>query len=238
MAIAFVAAADLGNNGGSGTLTASYTVGSGANRRLYVNAIGDTTSDLISGATYAGTTMRLVGKHTAASGGRWVYLFALDNPTSGANNVVITESGSSFILAQAADYSGVKQTGADDNETSNTGASPLTTALITVADNCWTILGEADAFSGSPPTAGTGSTRRAVEGTFGVGGLFDSNGVVHPAGSYSMTYSAGGGATTLTCCVMASFEPDTGGGGFTALNRKTLTGIGSHVGGRRPHGWG
>ena len=54
---------DGGNNGGSTTsLTYSYTVGSGPNRLLVVNLIGDTSADDISSVTYAGTAMTLLGK--------------------------------------------------------------------------------------------------------------------------------------------------------------------------------
>ncbi len=34
---------------------------------------------------------------------------------------------------------------------------------------------------------------------------------------------------------MSEFKENGGGGGFTALNRKTLSGLGSHVGGRTIH---
>ena len=56
-------AADGGNNGGTtASLSYSYTVGSGANRLLVVNLIGDTSADDISSVTYGGTPMTLLKK--------------------------------------------------------------------------------------------------------------------------------------------------------------------------------
>ena len=75
---------DGGNNGGStASLTYSYTVGSGSNRLLVVNLIGDTSADDISSVTYGGTAMTLVGKVQAPSN-NWQYLYYLLNPSSGS----------------------------------------------------------------------------------------------------------------------------------------------------------
>ena len=81
--------ADGGNNGGStASLTYSYTVGSGANRLLVVNLIGDTTADDISSVTYGGTALTLVGKvHVPAN--NWQYMYYLLNPSSGSHNIVL-----------------------------------------------------------------------------------------------------------------------------------------------------
>jgi len=60
--ITFDNSADGGNNGGSTTsLTYSYTVGTGPNRLLVVNLIGDTPADDITSVTYAGTAMTFAG---------------------------------------------------------------------------------------------------------------------------------------------------------------------------------
>ena len=80
--IAFNAAADLTNNGGTtNSLTHSYTVSSGANRILYVALLGDTIggNDDITGVTYAGVSMTLITKVVTGNVGanRFQYLYRL-----------------------------------------------------------------------------------------------------------------------------------------------------------------
>lgn len=209
--IAFVNAADGGNTTAT-SLTFSYTTGSGTHRLLVVGLMGDSTSDLVTGATYAGSAMTLAQKLAPGGGGanRWTYLYWLLNPTSGANNVVISASSSTFIGALAADYTGVKTSGQPDaTPVTNAGGAAittLTTSLTTVADNSWVILLE-NSYSGGPPsTAGSGATRRTFDAAFGAIGLFDSNGAVHPAGSYSMTTNRGSGVSTINH-ILESFSP-------------------------------
>ncbi len=92
--------ADGGNNGGlTGSLTYSYTVGSGPNRLLVVNLIGDTSADDISSVTYAGTPMTLVGKVQSASND-WQYFYYLLNPPSGTSNIVATAASQHYLISQ------------------------------------------------------------------------------------------------------------------------------------------
>jgi hypothetical protein len=212
--IAFHAAADLGNNGGSATsYTHSYTVGVGTNRVLFVCLIGDTAADDVTSVTYAGTSMTLINKRSEA---RKSYLFYLINPASGANNIVISASTAHYLLGGAADYSGVKQSPLPDaSSTGDTGGggATLTTTLTTVADNSWTIICGNDS---GPWTMGAGSTQRALDATFGIWVMADSNGVITPAGSHSMTLT-GGSASVGS--MMASFAPAVSGTGIKHRRR-------------------
>lgn len=209
MAIAFNASADGGQVTSATSLTFSYTVGGGSNRKLFVTATGATTDNL-TGATYNGVAMSLLAKMFGGSG-RWEYLFELNNPASGANNVVITASGTSdFILGGASDYSGCAQAASEvivTNTSSPTSVASLTTAITTISDNDWVVL-TASGFSGSaPPTAGTGSTFRSADGVFGIWGLFDSGAPVTPAGSYSMTVNYNAAGLNKISVIMAAFAP-------------------------------
>lgn len=201
-------AKDLGNSGGgSSSFTASYTVGSGSNRLLVVAVAGDSSTDKITGVTFNGTSMTLANK---VQGGRWLYLFYLLNPDSGTHNVVVSASSADFILAAAADYIGVAQSGQPDNTTTAhkgaTGSDTLTATLTTVVDNCFTILASQGFSSGAAPLAGTGSLRRIFGVAFGYPGIFDSNAPKNPAGSTSMEWHWATSNHEMAS-VMASFAP-------------------------------
>ena len=223
MAIAFNAAADLGNNGGSSNpFSVSYTCGSGSNRLLIVGLLGDLQSgnDDITGVTYNSVAMTLAAKNTSETQNRFMYIYYLLNQASGANNVVISSTFSHYLIAVAADYTGVlAKDGSTTNQDNTIGATSLTTSLTTSADNCWTILLEMSFNGGSGSTAGTGSTQRVLGAAFGEPALYDSNGVIHPAGSYSMTTNVSGGSLGIGH-VMVSFSPTAGSsfGGFTRQN--------------------
>lgn len=195
---------------GSGTsCTISYTVGSGTNRLLLATAGVNYTNpaDEISGCTYNGIAMnKIVGVVVAE---RWVDGFWLLNPASGSHNLVCSFTFSEpFSAIEAADYTGVAQSGQPDNSTTNSGVSTaLTTSLTTVADNCWTFFFGAKDYDGNTWLAGSGSTLRGYENTYSSFALFDSNGPVHPAGSKSMTITETPSSSITFGGVMASFKP-------------------------------
>lgn len=226
MAIAFVNAADLGNNSGNLNLTSAYTVGGGTNRLLVVAVIGDTgANDNIVGVTYGGVAMTLAAKH--AGGERYTYLYLLLNPASGPNNVVVNNGNTAtWIIAGAADYTGVRQSAQPDATATNISAATttLTTAITTVADNCWTILATQNVGTSGPAAAGTGSTARALP-SLNDGGFFDSNAAQTPAGSHSMQTTTAGNADIVH--VMASFAPDTGAPVVSNAGRAALLGVGN-----------
>jgi hypothetical protein len=179
---------------------------------LVVGVLGDTTTDDVTGVTYAGNAMTFGTKlASGGTGNRWAYLYYQLNPASGANNVVVSASSSHYLGAGAADYTGIKLSAQPDaTMTPHAGSGPLTTltsSITTVANNSWAILLE-NGFSGgnAPPTAGTGVTRRAFDAAFGGWALFDSNGLITPAGSYSMTTNRSPGSDTIDHIAL-SFSP-------------------------------
>lgn len=176
---------------GSGSATSfnvSHTT-SGSDRFILTGISSDGAGDVITGASYNGTAMTFIGKlqYFGSSPNEWMYLYYLENPTVGTNNVTITKTGGATVLVRNISYTGVKQSGALDNFVTHASAgSPATKAITTVADNCWTILFGVNVDSAW--TASTGSTARSASSAVM---FFDSNGPVTPAGSYSMslTYS-------------------------------------------------
>lgn len=182
MAIAF----DAATNGSSVTAT-SYTLAhtcTGTNRFLVVGVVGvagAATSNNISGVTYAGVAMTKIGEEQLSPNDRWFSIWYLYNPASGANNIVVSSSSSAFIAASAASYNGVAQSAPEvTHKSSQATGSPLNEALTTLSDNAWHI-GAGGTASGTP-TAGTGTTRRAVNGGANLA-VFDNGGAITPAGS-------------------------------------------------------
>lgn len=186
--IAYVGYTNGGYTGGATSLTYSHTTGSGSNRILIVGFTGDVTggSDDVSSVTYAGNAMTFINK-TDGVNNRWSYLYYILNPTTGANNVVITFSSSHWIQSGCVEYTGVQDIDANTTNESTISVTTLTTSVTTTVDNSWTVLFECGYSGGNDPTAGTGSTRRSGVTSFGAFGLFDSGGAITPAGSYSMT---------------------------------------------------
>jgi len=218
MAISFVGAADLGNNGGSGTLSVSYTCGSGSGRLLVVGIKGDIGGDNITGVSYGGVGMTLAAKHTSSFGGnRWIYLYYLLNPASGSNTVQITTSGG-YVIAGAVDYAGVSGSGQPDATYDANLVGPATSITGTItpaAGGTWAVM-VAGGYTGGTIAAGTGSTRRTYDAAFSTYGLFDSDAATLAAGvGYSMEAHYPGDSADGLNVAMATFLPAGGGGGST-----------------------
>jgi hypothetical protein len=223
VAIAFDAATDGGNNGGSSnSLMFSHTV-TGSNPILFVGFVGDapTGSDDITGVSYGGVSCSLIAKRTDLSVNRFIYLYVLAGPSTGANNVVITCTNNHFLLAGSVSYTGAAQFGQPDSSNSNQAGDEqhVTVAVSTVADNCWTVLIGGGFESNDLLVAGAGSTRRTAEASFGTWALFDSNGPITPPAVTTMECHYTAAMTSFNGTVtgiIASFAP------FVAASTDTL----------------
>src|SRR5260370_23627880 len=146
--IARVSSADLGNVA-SGTLSVTYTVGSGANRMLAVVILGDASVaaggggfDDISTVTYNGVALTLAVKDpdTQTSSERFIYLYYLLNPASGSHTVTVNSTNAHVLYPVVADYNGVRQSGQTDATTTDGGTvTSTTTSITTVAANTWVL---------------------------------------------------------------------------------------------------
>lgn len=198
MAIAFDAASGSSTNGTT-SQSHSHTC-TGSNLGLVVGVTGDTTGngDNITGATYNGVAMTLVVK--ANDAGRWLYLFYLNAPATGAHNIVVSASVSCYIGIAAASYTGVSQSGQPE---ANAHASGQTQTVTTIAANAWTVMAAKDE-SGSI-VAGASTTKRAGDGFGGdLTGIFDSN-VALAAGSHSLAFS--GTSNNNSAGIIVSLAP-------------------------------
>jgi hypothetical protein len=192
------------------SLTWSHTC-SGSNRILFVGITILSGSDLVTGVTYDGVAMTRVATIVETGGTQTLYLYALVNPATGANNVVVSVSSSITIRATSASYTGARQSGIPDASGTKTTASTTSQALAvtTVTDKSWMVsfaIGTSD-----QPAASTGVTSRQSATNRALG---DSAADITPAGSYSMTWTSP--TSTNMAVVQASFAPlvATAGGAF------------------------
>lgn len=225
MAIAFDAKAESSVT--STSLTYSHTC-TGSNLILWVGVVTyGNALDHVTGVTYNGVAMTRTtnGFNNNSASGPAVYLYYLVNPSTGANNVVISVDSSRLIIGLSASYTGAAQSGQPDNSATNQTASgtSLSVSLTTVADNCW-LVGMMDVNNGTALTAGANTTLRQQDTTSGQNsnGLFDSNGAKTPAGSYSLACSWTSAQRAAMC--IASFSP---AGAAATTHSLPLLGVGS-----------
>lgn len=227
--MSFDVAIDGGNNGGaSNNLSWTHTFGTLTNGLCVIALIGDVvtggadniTSVIIDPAG-AAIAAALVGKVTSdptgGSAARFAYQYkALVGTIGGAKTIQVQAGSSHYLLAGSASYDGHAQSGQPDVSMTNaTSANTQTDQLTTLTDACWTMLTVGTHFTGgNTPTAGTGSTRRALDGAFQLWAIFDSNGAISPAGLTSMSWTIGG--VDVMQAVMAAYKPVATSGGGTS----------------------
>jgi hypothetical protein len=139
-------------------------------------------------------------------GDRYISIWYLVNPASGANDVVVSNSGSTSLRWSAVSYAGASQTGQPDgSDTSSATANAISTDITTTADNCWAVMFVKDDNGGLTYTSSTGDTIRYTADGAGHT-VLDTGAAITPAGSNTMTISHGGGAANIAA-VSASFSP-------------------------------
>lgn len=219
----------IASSGTASSLTWSHTT-AGTDRILIVFAYREN-GETVTGITYNGVAMTSV---TSVSVGTVIeYAYYLINPASGANNVVVSFSGSTAnCIASSISYTGAKQTGQPDafNSTSGLAESSLSMSVTTVADNSWitgALLGPYGA-----PFAGSGAfTYIAVGAGAPAGGagwnahsIYDTNGAITPAAATTVGASAAN--VNIATLVGVSIAPAADAATATP-RRRTLLGIGS-----------
>lgn len=128
--------------GSASSKTYAHTV-SGSRRYLLV-FVERSGSDSITGVTYAGVAMTQLAKITT-TGGAFIYAYGLANPTTGANNVVISASGAANIASGAISFNGVSSS---TPVNATTTASGISTTITPTVDNSLNMI-----FGGNNVTA-------------------------------------------------------------------------------------
>jgi hypothetical protein len=176
-AITFDAASvQAGSASGSTSLTWSHTVTSAGSDRILIVGVGvdqnQTCCATVTGVTYGGVSMTLVpGGTSTRSGATRSELWYLLNPPAGANNVVVTLSGSADVRAGATSYTGVNQSTPFGTAASATGDS--STASVNVSSAAGELVVDHASLESTSAyfTVGAGQTLRyASHGSDGSGG--------------------------------------------------------------------
>lgn len=205
------------DNGSGTTQTYSHTT-TGSDRGLLNASTQQSSGTKVSGVTYNGTSMTLIDEAKYAGGSFWFKGFYLPNPSSGANNVVVTYGGTGGRGSITTSYTGCLQTSGmldgylKKEQTNNTTISQTHTVT---ASNCWGVsmlLG----YNLSDGDLGlTGSLASKRGGINDMIFLADSNGTVS-TGSVTMGWTDVAPAG-LNAMINLSIAPAGGGGGSTFI---------------------
>ena len=187
----FDAASSSGNETNN-TLTFSHTVGARNNRLLVVGTVSlGSSGNYAQGVTYNGVSMSEITAaraNIASTSPGSVYLSAtmwyLVAPATGANNVVVTHTGSPRVRATAVSLQGVNQSTPVENGASATGTSTTPSVDVTTQDDDWVVDMMSYGATGGA-TAGASQTEQT-----------EINGGLHSAAS--STEEATGTSTTMS----------------------------------------
>lgn len=192
MSIAFDAKSNSGYQ--SGTSSASWThTCTGSDGFLAVNVELLSLNDTVSGITYDGVSLTLIGAQNVAGGTGRVEQWGLVNPATGANSIGVTMSGFLLWVATAVSYTGVDQTTPAEAWNGNSGLAPVggvnSVIVTTVEANDWIIAALSTNAAGTYITSGGGfNSRNKVTGSGGTGADEDTGPIASP-GANTMTYS-------------------------------------------------
>lgn len=165
MAITFDAA--TGNKITSGTTnTWSHIVASGKSNQILIVSVDAGQS--VSGVTYNGVAMTSLGLVNYNSNNEHLSLWYLLNPATGANNVVVTLSASSFCIGCSASYYGAAQSSTFGTLASNSGAAATSsTNTVTTTSSNQLVIDTVNNGAASTDTATASQTKRFQPATSG-----------------------------------------------------------------------
>lgn len=224
------------------TISALINVGSGANGTsnmalIFAVSFVNVAAGVATGVsvTWNGVNMPAIGNFQSASNSD-VFMFGLTGPATGANDFILTWTGSvnNRINVQALSVVGADQTGGTTtfkNVTKNTASGNPATVTIpsAVGDLCMACHEVATSFS---TPNGTDIGQDSGGTVSGEGANWDFG----ASPSKTLTYSCTSGQFASIGVDIAAFGGG-GGGGFTPKFRRTLSQIGGRVGTRQAFRW-
>lgn len=181
------------------SLTYAHTC-TGTNLLLFV-VVGyaDSASDLITGVTYNGVAMTRIGTRKSSTNNDRSYLYALQAPATGANNVVVSRSSSGNIESGALSFTGAQQSVTMDSTANGEATATTITETTTVVTANSFLIGALYANRAQTGGANTTVTSNALN----LRGLYSTASVSTGAQSLVSTQSD----STRSCWFMASFAP-------------------------------
>lgn len=228
MAIAYDASASGENTGTS--LTVAHTTGSGDDRFLIVGVYSGG-GDYVTGVTYDSSSMtQMLKRNDVAS--QYFYIYGIAAPSTGNNDIVVSASSSTDLKAGSASYTGVDAASTTPDATAGKQvANPGTSDsldITTSTDNAWAI-GWVRADNGGV-SAGSGETSRVIFESTDRCMVFDTDGVITPAGTetlnINMNTGSNGSLIAVAITPTAAYTLTAGTGAFTLTGVAALFNLG------------
>ncbi len=197
MAIAYESTANNNNTPVAGVQTWTHTT-TGSDQFLIV-AIFVSSDGPNATCTVDGSSATLVDKAQQGASGSYSYMWYVKGLAAALHTIVVTTDGATYTPGGSTNYTGVLGSLDTSSKFSGTSQTSRTQSVTTTDDNCWAVM--TLRWGGETVSASSGVTFRQNNSGYTLG---DSNGPIHPAGSYSMVMTA---ASDVLGVVMAAFSP-------------------------------
>lgn len=221
--VVFDAASNSGYQAASSSYSWSHTC-TGADRYLVVGISMLSLAQSVSGITYNGVAMTLIGTQASVTGAARVELWGLVAPATGSNTIAVTLTGAIASAGCATSFTNVNQSvpteAFNSAQATNVGAADATVNVTTVADNDMTV--DIVCSDDASITVGAGQTERANVTGAGGSGAMSTEGPVSPAGSTTMSWTAVGALATWAIGSVA-LRPVGSTSDFTAASAVTAS---------------
>lgn len=231
--IDFDAASNSGYQAAQSTYTWSHT---NNGDWLSVDVAMFSLAQTVTSITYAGVSLDLEGFKASVSGACRIECWGMVAPAMGANNIIVTLSGSIASGAAAVSYKGVQQFSPTEAfntaQATNVGAADATVNITSVTDNCWI---HAALCTDDGSVTSNNTSRNNITGGLGTGADSDNNTPKMPAGSVTMSWTNVGAVQTWSIAGYA-LRPAGTANIASIIFRKTLSMLGTRVGTRQLQG--
>lgn len=182
----------------SGTLTSSFTMGTGANGVLFVWNESGGAADPTS-ITYNGIALTKV---IAGATGDGISLWQLIAPPSGAHTISVTSAGQ--IYYSPLSYTGVSQATPINASTATSGGSTAATATLTpTVSNTWMVSYVQDDATATFATTGS-DAQRGTTGAFADMFMVDTNATIASGSVHTQTVTVQSSAWFMVSIILSS----------------------------------
>lgn len=167
---------------------------------LIVGVLNVAATDVVTGVTYDGVAMTKLDDVIRAGGN--ITVWYLNQPSSGANNIVVTKSGGAEeTYVRGLSFTGGNILNTISNGQQGVGGASETASITSTVDNSWAAM-FADDTNATPIAASTNSTLRGTVQGNRFATFTQTDAPKTPAGSISMSYTPGGSNTSYVIFVI------------------------------------